>query len=125
MQQIAFPIKGYALLRFELSFRIFRKDLQQYIDEIGPDYPMATFYVYENRITMFVEVEDLCDSQPLTVKFTAASAVHDQTYRKVRDVMSIVDDVYDRILTMHMERYDPIKINHREHLELPDGTTAQ
>ena len=80
--------------------------------------------MYENKVVMFVEVEDLCDSQPLTVKFTAASAIHDQTYRKVRDVMAIVDDVHGRIIEMHMRRYDPTTIDHREHLELPDGTTT-
>jgi len=100
-QPIAFPIKGYAMLRFELIFRIFRPQLQEYVDRIKADYPNVEFYVYDNKLSLFIEVEELCDTVPLTTPFTAASRVHDQTYREVRNVMSIVDDIYTRILEMH------------------------
>lgn len=105
-QEIAFPIKGYAMLRFELFFRLFRSQLQEYVDILQPEYPGVTFYVYENKLSLFIEVEELCNTNPLTTPFNAASRVHDQTYLEVRKVMSVVDDIYERIIEMHFQKYN-------------------
>ena len=124
-QQIAFPIKGYAMLRFELSFRLFRPQLEQYVEEIRPEYPGIEFFVNENKVSMYIEVEDLCSMYPLTQNVTPTSLLHDHAYLHIRMAMAIVDDVYDRILKLHFQRFHEIRsLDNRGNLELSAGESS-
>lgn len=113
------------MLRFELSFRIFRPQLAEYVEQLKPEYPGVDFYVKENKVSMYIEVEDLCNTQPLTPALNEASKLHDQAYCRIRKAMAIVDDVYGRILELQFRRFHEIRsLDYRGNLELPAGESS-
>ena len=101
-QQITFNIKGRAVLDFELLFRLFQPQLQEYARVMEREFPGVLFTVNCNKLIVHIEVDDLCDTNPLTVQFTPASYVHNQTYVKIRDITALVDQIYERILELHV-----------------------
>ena len=101
-QQITFNIKGRAVLDFELLFRLFQPQLQEYARVMEREFPGVRFTVECNKLIVHIEVDDLCDTNPLTVQFTPASYVHNQTYVKIRDITALVDQIYERILELHI-----------------------
>ena len=103
-QQIAFNIKGKATLDFELIFRLFQSQLLEYVPILEREFPGVDFTVKCNRLYVHVDVQELCDTRPLTSQFTPASYVHNQTYVKIRDITSIIDCIYDRVLEIHVTK---------------------
>ena len=103
-QQIAFNIKGKAVLDFELIFRLFQSQLKEYVETLEAEFPGVSFTVKCNRLYVHVDVDDLCDTRPLTGQFTPASDLHDQTYVKIRNISSMIDAIYDRVLELHVNK---------------------
>ena len=103
-QQIAFAIKGRASFQFELCFRLYQNQLLQYVEQLEKEYPDAKFSVSANILTVTLQIPYLCDTFPVTTSMTAASYVHNQTWLEVRNATSMVDDIYSRVLEMHIEK---------------------
>ena len=103
-QQIAFNIKGKAVLDFELIFRLFQSQLKEYVVTLEAEFPGVLFTVKCNRLYVHIDVDDLCDTRPLTGQFTPASYLHDQTYVRIRNISSMVDAIYDRVLELHVNK---------------------
>ena len=103
-QQIAFAIKGKASFSFELCFRLYQDQLLVYVEQLKDEYPDVQFSVNANRLTVTMQVPYLCDTFPITTAMTTASYTHNQTWIGVRKVTAIVDDIYSRVLAMHIER---------------------
>lgn len=103
-QQIAFAIKGKASFSFELCFRLYQDQLLVYAEQLKEEYPDVQFSVNANRLTVTMQVPYLCDTFPITTAMTTASYTHNQTWIEVRKVTAIVDDIYSRVLAMHIER---------------------
>lgn len=103
-QQIAFNIKGKATLDFELIFRLFQSQLLSYVPILEKEFPGVGFTVRCNRLYVHIDVDELCDTRPLTSQFTPASYVHNQTYVKIRDITSMIDCIYDRVLELHVTK---------------------
>lgn len=101
-QQIAFNIKGKAKLDFELVFRIFQPQLKEYVRVLEKEFPGVQFTVDCNKLTVHFDVSELCDTRPLTSQFTPASYIHNQTYVQIRDITALVDQIYDRVLELHV-----------------------
>lgn len=103
-QQIAFAIKGKASFQFELCFRLYQNQLQQYVKQLESEYPDAQFSVNANVLTVTIQIPYLCDTFPVTTSMTSASYVHNQTWSEVRNATSMVDDIYSRVLEMHIQK---------------------
>jgi hypothetical protein len=103
-QQIAFAIKGKATLNFEMCFRLYQNQLNQYLPQLQEEYPEVQFSVHENRLNVTLTIPYLCDTYPLTTEMTSASYVHNQTWIAVRNASCIADDIYSRVLSLHIER---------------------
>ena len=103
-QQIAFNIKGKAILDFELVFRLFQTQLDEYVKTLEQEFPDVRFTVKCNKLYVHVEVNDLCDTRPLTSQFTPASYIHNQTYVRIRDITGEIDAIYDRVLELHVTK---------------------
>ena len=103
-QQIAYAIKGNATFSFELCFRLYQDQLLIYVEQLKEEYPDVQFSVNANRLTVTMQVPYLCDTFPITTAMTTASYTHNQTWIEVRKVTAIADDIYSRILAMHIER---------------------
>jgi hypothetical protein len=103
-QQIAFNIKGSAILDFELVFRLYQSQLVEYVSVLKQEFPGVDFHVRCNRLFVHVDVQELCDTRPLTSQFTPASYIHNQTYVKIRDITSMIDRIYDRVLELHVNK---------------------
>lgn len=101
-QQIAFNIKGKAKLDFELLFRLFQPQLKEYVRVLEKEFPGVQFTVDCNKLTVHFDVSELCDTRPLTSQFTPASYIHNQTYVQIRDITALVDQIYDRVLELHV-----------------------
>ena len=101
-QQIAFNIKGKAVLDFVLLFRLFQPQLKEYVRVLEQEFPGVQFTVDCNKLNVHFNVADLCDTRPLTSQFTPASYIHNQTYVKIRDITALVDQIYDRVLELHV-----------------------
>lgn len=103
-QQIAFAIKGNASFSFELCFRLYQDQLLVYVERLKEKYPTVQFSVNANRLTVTIQVPYLCDTFPITTAMTTASYTHNQTWIEVRKVTAMVDDIYSRVLAMHIEK---------------------
>lgn len=101
-QQITFNIHGRAVLDFELLFRLFQPQLKKYVRTLEQEFPGVQFTVNCNKLTVHIDVADLCDTNPLTSQFTPASYLHNQTYVKIRDITALIDQIYDRVLELHI-----------------------
>lgn len=102
-QAIAFAIKGKAKFEFDLPFRLYQKQLESYVKILKQEYPDAEFSVNANTLHVTVHVDYLCDTYPLTTPFTSASYVHSQTWKATRNATSMVDDIYSRVLELHIQ----------------------
>jgi hypothetical protein len=103
-QQIVFAIKGKATFEFDLVFRLYQHQIEEYVKILEPDYPNVKFSVNANTLHVTVQVDYLCDTYPLTTAFTSSSCVHSQTWIETRNATRMVDDIYSRILELHMEK---------------------
>ena len=90
------------MLDFELLFRLFQPQLKQYVRTLEQEFPGVQFTVNCNKLTVHIDVADLCDTNPLTSQFTPASYLHNQTYVKIRDITALIDQIYDRVLELHI-----------------------
>ena len=114
-QAIAFAIKGKAKFEFDLPFRLYQQQLKEYVEILEREYPDAKFSVNANTLHVTVQVDYLCDTNPLTTAFTPASCVHSQTWIATRNATRMVDDIYSRVLELHVqaqekEKYGPKSI---------------
>lgn len=125
-QQITFNIRGRAVLDFELLFRLFQPQLKKYVRVLEQEFPDVRFTVNCNKLTVHINVTDLCDTNPLTAQFTPASYLHNQTYVKIRDITALVDQIYDRVLELHITAVTEGKALKDERLaerDLEDGSS--
>ena len=67
------------------------------------EYPDADFSVNANVLHVTLQADYLCDTIPLTTAFTSASYTHNETWIATRNVTRIVDDIYSRVLSLHIE----------------------
>lgn len=102
-QAIAFAIKGKATFEFDLPFRLYQHQLENYVKVLEQEYPDAKFSVSANTLHVTVHVDYLCDTYPLTTPLTAASCVHSQTWIATRNATRMVDDIYSRVLELHIQ----------------------
>ena len=102
-QQIAFAIKGKATFEFDLVFRLYQHQLRTYVETLKQEYPDADFSVNANVLHVTLQADYLCDTIPLTTAFTSASYTHNETWIATRNVTRIVDDIYSRVLSLHIE----------------------
>lgn len=102
-QQIAFAIKGKATFEFDLVFRLYQQQLKEYVKTLEVEYPNVKFSVNANTLHVTIQVDYLCDTYPLTTAFTTASYFHDQTWIATRNATSMADDIYSRVLALHLE----------------------
>ena len=103
-QQIAFAIKGKASFQFELCFRLYQNQLLTYVETLKEEYPEAQFSVNANKLTVTLQIPYLCDTFPVTTSLTSATYTHNQTWIEVRKATAMVDDIYSRVLALHIER---------------------
>lgn len=103
-QQIAFAIKGKATFEFDLVFRLYQHQLRTYVETLKQEYPDADFSVNANVLHVTIKADYLCDTIPLTTAFTAPSYTHNETWIATRNVTRVVDDIYSRVLSLHIEK---------------------
>jgi hypothetical protein len=101
-QQIAFNIKGQALLNFDLPFRLYKSQLERYVEILKEEFPTVLMRVRANTIRCTIRIEQLCNSFPLTTELTPASQIHDEAYTKIRRAMSVIEEIYQRTLELHL-----------------------
>ena len=102
-QQIAFAIKGRATFEFDLVFRLYQRQLKEYVKILEQEYPDAKFSVDANILHVTLKADYLCDTIPLTTAFTTASYTHNETWIATRNVTRVADDIYSRVLALHIE----------------------